>query len=110
MIGWSFGPYRNGWFLVPKTGVERDQNGDVLLDESSQQMKRHRLINSAQRINAVTIRDASPPLAVDEFSKQFVGYPAISLVDLFSGYDQWSSEKITRSHCLSHAIGVNEND
>ena len=65
----SFGPYRNPWFLVPKkTG-------------------KYRLINSAQRLNAVTIKDASLPPTVDEFSEEFAGYPLISLLDLFSGYD-----------------------
>ena len=68
----SFGSYRKPWFLVPKkTG-------------------KYRLINSAQRLNALTIKDASLPPTVDEFSKEFAGYPLISLLDLFLGYDQYS--------------------
>jgi len=54
----SFGPYRNPWFLVPKKTPGK-----------------YRLINSAQRLNAVTIRDASLPPTVDEFSEEFAGYP-----------------------------------
>ena len=61
------GPYRNPWILVPKKGGG------------------HRLINPAQRLNAVTIKDASLPPSADE---EFAGYPILSLLDLFSGYDQ----------------------
>lgn len=68
----SWGPYRNPWFLVPKKN------------------KKHRLIIAAQRINAVTIRDASLPPSADEFSEDFTGYPVVSLLDFFSGYDQVS--------------------
>ena len=67
----SFGPYRNPWFLVPK-----------------KQTGKYRLINCAQKLNAVTMKDASLPPTVDEFSEEFAGYPLISLLDLFSGYDQ----------------------
>ena len=65
----SFESSRNPWFLVPKkTG-------------------KYRLINSTQRLNAVTIKDASLPPTVDEFREEFAGYPLISLLDFFSGYD-----------------------
>ena len=74
----SFGPYRNPWFLVPK------KSGKYML------------INSAQRLNAVTIRDASLPPTVDEFSEEFAGFPLISLLDLFSGYDQCSLDPVSR--------------
>lgn len=67
----SFGPYRNPWFLVPKGTSGK-----------------WRIVYAAQRINAVTIRDASLPPSADEFSELFAGYPLISLLDLFSGYDQ----------------------
>ena len=66
----SFGPYRNPWFLVPKKTPGK-----------------YRLINSAQCLNAVTIRDASLPPTVDEFSEAFAGFLLISLLDFFSGYD-----------------------
>ena len=38
----------------------------------------------------MTIKDASLPPTVDKFSKEFTGYPLISLLDLFSDYDQCS--------------------
>ena len=75
----SFGPYRNPWFLVLK-----------------KQTGKYRLINSAQKLNAVTIKDASLPPTVDEFSKEFAGYLLISLLDLFSGYDQCALAKESR--------------
>src|SRR5437660_2150911 len=92
----SFGPYRNPWFLVEKPGYEKDENGKVLWDRRGQPIKRYRLINSAQRINAVTIRDASLRPAVEEFSEEFAGYPVVSLVDLFSGYDQCTLDPASR--------------
>ena len=49
---------------------------------------KYRLINAATYLNAVTIKDASIPPSVDEFSEEFAGYPLVSLMDLFSGYDQ----------------------
>ena len=36
------------------------------------------------------IKDASLPPMVDKFSEEFARYPLISLLDLFSGYDQHS--------------------
>ena len=84
----SFGPYRNPWFLVEKPGFEKDEDGNLILDSNQKPIKRYPLINSAQRINAVSIRDASLPPGADEFSEKFAGYPLISLVDLYLGYDQ----------------------
>ena len=46
------------------------------------------MILAAQKINSVTIRDASLPPSADDFSEEFAGYPVISLLDFFSGYDQ----------------------
>ena len=66
----SYGPYRNKWFLVPKKA------------------EKYRLINAAQRLNAVTIKDASLPPSADDFNEEFAGFPLLSLLDLFSGYDQ----------------------
>ena len=98
----SFGPYRNPWFLVEKPGYERDDEGNLVLSTEGIPIKRYRLINSAQRINAVSIRDASLPPGADEFSERFAGYPLISLIDLFSGYDQCTlapeSRDITSFH------------
>ena len=70
----SFGPYRNPWFLVEKPGYERDDKGNLILSMEGIPIKRYRLINSAQRINAVSIRDTSLPPVADEFSERFAGY------------------------------------
>jgi hypothetical protein len=83
----SLGPYRNPWFLVPKPGFEKNESREVVLDERREPIRQYRLIYSAQRINAVSIRDASLPPAVEEFSEMFARYPVVSLVDLFSGYN-----------------------
>ena len=66
----SFGPYRNPWFLVHKKAGK------------------YRIINAAQRLNAVTIKDASLPPSADDFSEEFAGFPLLSFLDIFSGYDQ----------------------
>jgi hypothetical protein len=62
--------YRNPWFLVAKKD------------------KGYRLINNAQKINGVTIRDANPPPNPNEFSEEFAGCVIMSLLDFFSRYDQ----------------------
>ena len=65
------GPYKNLWFLVKKKTL-RD----------------YRLINSATHLNIITRRDVNLLPSVDEFTEEFAGYYIISLVDLYSGYDQ----------------------
>lgn len=62
--------YRNPWHLVPK------KDGGA------------RWISNAQKINAVSIRDANLPPTADEFSERFAGCLINSLMDLYSGYDQ----------------------
>ena len=49
---------------------------------------KYRLINPAEKLNAVTIKDASLPPSADNFSEEFAGFPLLSLLDLFSGYDK----------------------
>ena len=61
--------YRNPWFLVAKKD------------------KGYRLINNAQKLNGVTIRDANPPPNPDEFLEEFAGCAVMSLLDFFLGYD-----------------------
>ena len=39
-------------------------------------------------INQVIIRDINLLLYTNKFSKEFIGYKVISLVDFFSGYNQ----------------------
>ena len=67
----SCGPYRNLWFLVPKKAGK------------------YRLINAAQRLNSVTIKDASLPPSADDFSEEFAQCLLLSLLHLFSRYDQY---------------------
>ena len=66
----GFGLYCNPWFFVPKPA------------------RKYRLVNAVQRLNAVTIKDASPPTSGDDFSEEFAGFPLLSRLDFFSGYDQ----------------------
>ena len=68
----SFGSYQNPWFLVLK------------------KTSKYHLINYAQHLNAVIIKDVSLLLMVDEFSKEFARYLLISLLDLLLGYDHCS--------------------
>ena len=87
---------------MEKPGFEKDEEGELVLDSAGKPFKRYRLINSVQKINAVSLRDASLPPAVEEFSERFAGYLVVSLVDLFSGYDQCTlnpaSHDITAFH------------
>ena len=45
------------------------------------------MINAAQRLNEVTIKDASLPSSAENFSEEFAGFQVISLLDLFSEYN-----------------------
>mgnify|MGYP001954915308 CR=1 FL=1 len=74
----SHAAYRNNWFLVKK------KDGGL------------RLINDAQRINGVTLRDAFAPPGCEEFSEDFSGCKILSLLDLFSGYDQIGLDEKSR--------------
>jgi hypothetical protein len=64
------GAYRNPWFLVVKKEVGE-----------------YRLINTAMKMNKVTLKDANLLPLIDEFSEEFIGCITASLVDFFSGYD-----------------------
>lgn len=74
----SHASYRNPWFLVSKKD------------------KGLRLINSATKLNGVTIRDAYLPPGADEFSEDFAMCKMLSLLDFFSGYDQITLAKESR--------------
>ena len=71
ILEYSEGPYKNPWFLVKKKTPED-----------------YKLINSATHLNIITRRDVNLLPLIDEFIKEFAGYYIISLVDLYSGYDQ----------------------
>jgi len=70
--------YRNRWFLVP------EKSGGYYL------------INVAQGLNTITIKDTSLLPSSEEYSKDFVGFPLLSLLDLFSGYDQCELDPSSR--------------
>jgi hypothetical protein len=72
------GPYRNYWFIVEKKD------------------KKYRLINSATRMNKVTIKDAHLPPVPDEFAEEFAGLVIGSYLDWFSGYDQVELDRLCR--------------
>ncbi len=65
--------YRNSWFLVKKKKKEK-----------------YRLINVALKMNRVIIRNANLSSAIDEFFEEFADCAIVSLVNLFSEYDQLS--------------------
>ena len=78
-LEFGHGPYRNKWFLVTK------KDGGL------------RLINDAQLANRVTKRDAYTPPTAEEISEDFGGCQIISVLDLFSGYDQLELHEACRN-------------
>jgi hypothetical protein len=64
------GAYWNPWFLVAKKEVGE-----------------YRLINTAIKMNKVTLRDANLPPLVNEFLEEFTGYMAALLINFFSEYN-----------------------
>jgi hypothetical protein len=71
VLEYSKGLYKNPWFLVKKK-----KPGE------------YKLINLAMYLNAITRQDANLPLFINEFADEFTGYYIISLVDLYSSYNQ----------------------
>jgi hypothetical protein len=71
VLEYSKGLYKNLWFLVKKK-----KPGE------------YRLINLATHLNAIIRRDTNLPPSINEFADEFTGYYIISLVDLYSGYNQ----------------------
>ena len=67
----SSAPYSNRWFTVPK------KNGTL------------RFIQDLQLVNKVTIRNTGIRPTIDEFAEAFAGRSIYSVVDLYSGYDQF---------------------
>jgi hypothetical protein len=63
--------YRNPWFLVKK-----------------KKPREYRLINLAMYLNIVIRQDTNLLLLVNEFMDEFAGCYIISLVNLYSGYNQ----------------------
>ncbi len=71
-------PYRNLWFLVAKKD------------------NRLYLINDTQLINKVIIRDVFCPLEAETHTAEFADYQILSLLDLFSGYDQVELDELSK--------------
>ncbi|GBG61381.1 hypothetical protein CBR_g20412 [Chara braunii] len=69
---YSSGPYASHWFSFIKP------NGTL------------RWVQDLQRLNVVTVRDAGGLPNADALSESYAGRPIISLIDLYSGYDQFS--------------------
>ncbi|GBG79757.1 hypothetical protein CBR_g30021 [Chara braunii] len=68
---YSSGPYVSPWFCFI------EPNGTL------------RWVQDPQRLNAVTVRDEGGLPNADALSESCVGSPIISLIDLYSGYDQF---------------------
>src|SRR5436305_8327365 len=79
ILKFSQAPYRSCYFRSPKKNPAK-----------------YRMINDVQPLNKVTIRDAGMPPSVDEFSEEFAGYPVLTSVDYYSGYDQLMLDKRSR--------------
>ncbi|PMD54984.1 uncharacterized protein K444DRAFT_538865, partial [Hyaloscypha bicolor E] len=47
----------------------------------------YKLINTAIKINSVTLQDANLPLSTNEISEEFTKYTYTSLINFFSGYN-----------------------
>ncbi|GBG85713.1 hypothetical protein CBR_g40442 [Chara braunii] len=71
VAGYSSGLYASPWFCFIKP------NGTL------------RWVQDLQRLNAVTVRDAGGLPNADALSESCAGRPIISLIDLYSGYDQF---------------------
>jgi hypothetical protein len=71
VLEYSKGLYRNLWFLVKK-----------------KKLREYRLINLAIHLNVVIRRDANLLPSINEFIDEFAGCYIISLVDLYSSYNQ----------------------
>ncbi|GBG85175.1 hypothetical protein CBR_g39740 [Chara braunii] len=71
VVGYSSGPYASPWFcfIMP--------NGTL------------RWVQDLQWLNAVTVRDAGGLPNADALAESCAGRPMISLIDLYSGYDQF---------------------
>lgn len=89
VIEYSYGPYRNPWFTPIK------KNGSL------------RFIQDVQQLNKVTIKDAMQPPVRHEYIESFAGYPLITTIDLYSGYDQLLLDPESRDYtAMDTPIGL----
>ena len=57
--------------MVEKLGFKKDAEGELVLQMAGKTFKRYQIINSAKKMNVVSIRDAGLPPAVEESSEKF---------------------------------------
>ncbi|GBG77960.1 hypothetical protein CBR_g25891 [Chara braunii] len=71
VVDYSYGSYASPWFYFIK------QNGIL------------RWVQDLQKLNSVTVRDAGGLPNADQLSESCAGRPIITLIDLYSRYDQY---------------------
>ncbi|GBG76918.1 hypothetical protein CBR_g23132 [Chara braunii] len=81
---YSYGPYASQWFCFIKP------NGTL------------RWIQDLQKLNSVTVRDAEGLPYADLLSESCAGRSIITLIDLYSGYDQFSIYTADRPKMAMH--------
>ena len=54
------------------------------------------MVIAAMKMNGVTVRDANMPPDPDEFAEDFAGMSVLSILDYFSGYDNFPSHEKLR--------------
>ncbi|GBG85269.1 hypothetical protein CBR_g39837 [Chara braunii] len=90
---YSSGPYASPWFCFIKPN------------------RTLRWVQDLQRLNAVTVRDAGGLPNADALLESCVGRPIISLIDLYSGYDQFPvyapDRPVAAMHTLRGLIHIN---
>ncbi|GBG59559.1 hypothetical protein CBR_g49819 [Chara braunii] len=83
---YSSGPYASPWFCFIKP------NGTL------------RWVQDLQRLNAVTVRDVGGLPNASALSESCAGRPIISLIDLYSGYDQFPGYPPDRPATAMHTL------
>ncbi|GBG85178.1 hypothetical protein CBR_g39743 [Chara braunii] len=93
VANYSSEPYASSWFCFIKP------NGTL------------RWVQDLQQLNAMTVRDAGGLPNADALSESCAGRPIISLIDLYSGYDQFpvypSDKPVTAIHTPRGLIHMN---
>ncbi|GBG83749.1 hypothetical protein CBR_g37550 [Chara braunii] len=93
VAGYSSGPYASPWFCFVKPN-------EVL-----------RWVQDLQRLNEVTVRDAGGLPNADQLSEACAGRSIVSLIDLYSGYDQFpvypADRPITTMHTPRGLVHMN---
>ncbi|GBG66400.1 hypothetical protein CBR_g60053 [Chara braunii] len=93
VAGYSSGPYASPWFCFIKP------NGVL------------RWVQDLERLNAVIVRDAGGLPNADQLSEACAGRSIVSLIDLYSGYDQFpvypADRPITAMHTPRGLVHMN---